>query len=199
MSASDLPMILGLDIATNTGAAFGRVGEAPRFSSMMFKGEDTDLMGVAEAVAKAQVWMVETIRAVQPDLVVIEAPMERTPEQGTARTTIKLCGLALAVAGIAINKSRMTRFVTVRAVRRTFLGPGGGNLSGKDGKREVLRFCRAAGWEPNNDNEADAGAVWWWGGRELHPQRAQPMDPVSLRIPPLGPAGLVVNKGRRGK
>lgn len=179
------PMIAGLDVATSTGVCFGRVGEKPQFLSQRFKGDDTDFMGIVEAVEAAMVWTIGFIKTVRPDYLVIEAPLEFTPSAGTARTTIKLTSLAINIAAVAKAKSVPVRFAKVSTVRRTLLGPGGGGLKGDHGKREVMRFCRAAGWEPATHDQSDAGAVWWFMGRELRPQIAQPMDSVSLGIAPV--------------
>ncbi|MDB5596228.1 MAG: hypothetical protein JWM36_3189 [Hyphomicrobiales bacterium] len=182
---TEAALIVALDIATTTGVAYGRVGEAPRFMSQSFRADTSDISGHVDASAKAQVWAIDFLNTVQPDFLVIEAPLEFTPHGGNANTTIRLTSLVSIVGAVAKNLGYAVRFGKVSTVRSAFLGRGNGNLPGDFAKREVMRFCLGAGWKPSTLDQADAGALWWWFGNELQPQTSQPMSPLLLKILPV--------------
>ena len=158
--------VLALDVSSSRmGIAEGRVGAAPTFSSVSFA---RDGEGPEDACARAMLWAAERFRAFKPDWLFIEAPIEggghfhRDPQ-----TSVLLWGLYFNIAAVAKNKSIQTRRANVRTVRAHFIGNG--NMPGKDAKRAVAKRCKQLGWEPKNDDESDAGAVWDYACSRLRP------------------------------
>ena len=75
------------------------------------------------------------------------------------------------------------QFVNIQRVRKAFIGHG--NLPGPQAKREVRRFCIAAGWTPKTDDESDAGAVWHHECSRVAPDIAAIISPLFLNIAPV--------------
>jgi hypothetical protein len=168
--------ILALDVATNTGFAVGRLGDpAPTFGSARFGNAQT---AHADRFAHALVWMVKFLQQFRVDLLVLEAPLHFGLRRGnSAAGNDELAyGLAAVVTAVArqrcVDDIRQARTVDVR---RFFLGD---NPKRKDAKRQTIERCHALGLAVENDNEADACALW-------HFQCAQLVPQLGLRVSPL--------------
>ena len=161
--------ILALDLASVTGWALGVPGEQPLHGSIRFAG-----VGAShEAIfAKAYCWMRGMCFEHAPGIVIWEAPMPTSFSRGrtTSDVTTILHGLP-AVIGAAAYLCRVfdIRKAETRDVRLHFIGC---NPKRARAKPLVMRQCRAMGWEVQDDNEADALAVWHFMCSILEPKLA---------------------------
>ena len=161
-----MTLVLALDLATTSGWALGRVGSRePACGSTRFgsKGASQQMIFM-----HCMEWITEFLKDRHPDLIAIE---DALPIQAIARSrggwsramarapNSLLAGLdaiVQAVAGKAgiykINKHQ------VALVRSHFIGS---NTHPRDeAKFYTERKCRSLGWMPNDDNAADALALW---------------------------------------
>ena len=154
-------LILALDIATNTGAAFGDPADGlPALTSARF-GEPGD--SLEASFAAAMCWMENLLNARNPSRVVFESPLQPSFMRGhtTATTIRKLQGLAAIIGGTA---HRMGFFNIAEApvadIRMHFLGSR--RIKSAEAKKATIARCRELGLAPKNDNEADAAALWFY-------------------------------------
>jgi hypothetical protein len=161
-----LPMILALDVSKRcTGICWGRIGDTPTFSSIKpgrNASDDTAMRELGE-------WLITWTRANKPNHIFYEAPLLR----GKFDVPI-LRDLAGFVRGICAMKRIPARIAHVNSVRKAFLGSG----IPQEPKQQALAMCCALGWRPSNEDEADAGAVWWWGCLQVKPHAAQIITPM---------------------
>lgn len=161
-------MILALDISkTCTGVAFGRVGEPPTFLSI--KGSELDDIA---AMMKLGRWLIEWTKIAKPDHVFYEAPIDRV--LSSAHTTIVLAKMTGMVEFICGMKSIPARKANVQTVRVAFLGQG----RPEDPKQHAKLMCEAIGWTPNNLDEADAAAIFYWGAIQVGQGKATYVTPM---------------------
>lgn len=162
--------VLALDISKNrTGVAHGRVGQKPAFEAMPLGLEDDDFF---RPEARAIEWIAQRLY-VESDLtqfrIAIEAPMERDSSGGSnIKTILGAFSLCKAIGGFAQARGVMVRVHKVQTIRKAFLGRG--NLRSEIAKREAIRVCRALGWQPQNHDMADAGALWWFACQQWAPE-----------------------------
>lgn len=162
------PVILALDISkTCTGVAFGRVGERPTFLSI--KGNDID---ETAAMMKLGRWLIEWIRVSKPDHIFYEAAIDRV--LSSAHTTIVLAKMVGTVEFITGMKGIAARKAHVQTVRKSFLGQG----RPEDPKQHARLMCAAMEWAPNNLDEADAAAIFYWGSLQVAAKHAQYVSPM---------------------
>jgi hypothetical protein len=168
--------ILALDVATNTGFAIGALGDqAPTFGSARF---GTSKTSHTVRFAHALVWMVKFLQRFHVDLLVLEAPLHFGLRRGnsSAGNDELAYGLAAVIKAVALQRGiediQQARTIDVR---HFFLGV---NPKRKDAKRQTIERCHALGLAVNNDNEADACALW-------HFQCAQLIPQLGLRVSPL--------------
>ena len=181
------PYLLSLDIATSTGVAEGRVGEAPRFETLRF-GKDEDEH--EEAFTRALAWIAQRLNSdPRPDAVFVEAPMnpgvfvgKYNPAKGKVEmttnpeTTIRLMGLwAIIAAAVRLKGIRYER-IDVRTARKDFLGNGG--LKRDEAKRRAFEMCKLIGWSPTTRDEGDAGCIHYYGSALLAPRLAPVVTPM---------------------
>ena len=76
-------------------------------------------------------------------------------------------GVAESVAG---NHGIPIEPINVHKARRHLCGQF--MLPLGKGKETVMRACRTLGWEPKNDNESDAAAIWALGCAMANPRTA---------------------------
>ena len=181
------PYLLSLDIATSTGVAEGRVGEAPRFETLRFgkDGEEHE-----EAFCRCLRWIANRLAAEpRPDAVAVEEPVnpgafigkynpvKRKVEMTTnPETTIRLMGLwAIIAAAVKIKGIRYVP-IDVRTARKDFLGNGG--LKRDEAKRRAFEMCKLLGWSPSNRDEGDAGCIHYYGSVLLAPRLAPVVTPM---------------------
>jgi hypothetical protein len=162
-------LILGLDLAVNTGFALGRPGATPRSGTVRLKKPSEDINMAARNLAcfLRDMFVLEV-----PDLIVYEAPLpffaghsdQRQRSMESLVNPPQMCGAVLAIAGVYGIPSA---FYSANKIRTGFLGKA--HAKGRDEtKRAVIRQCHAEGLMPldcKDDNRADAIATWMYGCR----------------------------------
>ena len=145
--------ILALDIASTTGWAEGLPGDRPISGAVQFKGTQAERMGAMLAFLGARL---STFRY---RLVIFEAPLDprwmgKATNFNTSRLLLALSGGAEAVAN---QTGHTPKEADVGDVRRHMLGC---RPKAADAKQMVKDKARALGFEPRDDNEADAILLW---------------------------------------
>ena len=167
--------IFALDIATNTGWARGAPGDAVQSGSIRFASAGAS----REAIfAAALTWATMQFKTHRPSTVIWEAPMPTSQMKGktSVDTTAILFGLPAVIGAVAyVLGIYDLRVVAPRDVRLHFLGE---NPKRSEGKRLTIRQCRAIGWAPQDDNEADALAIWHYMASLLEPKLALRPTPL---------------------
>ena len=169
--------ILALDIATKTGWARGRVGEIPQSGSVRFGGlHDSP----HEIFAQALAWISNFLEPKpRPDVLMIEALLPPDAMKGKTSKAVRdrlsgLHGIMKAVASlrgigeiaeVSVGDVR-AHFIFDRTARREIA------------KRETLLQCKALDWPAEDDNAADACAIWSYACALIDPKSA-------LRVVPL--------------
>jgi hypothetical protein len=158
--------ILALDIATNTGAAYGDpLKGLPVLSSLRF-GEKGASLEASFAAALSEFECM--ILGYEPDMIAFEAPLSPSFVRGKTNitTTRKLMGL-VAVLGAVCHKCGYynVREADVADIRQHFIGVR--NMRSEQAKAATMAKCVELGAAPANDNEGDAFALWAYAAR-LH-------------------------------
>lgn len=142
--------VLFLDIAAHTGWALWEGASRVRYGSF------TVPAGRLGRRTRGFVqWLDGMMRVVKPGRVGIEAPLLRADGKTTLDTVYLLMGLATHAHTVA--EGRDVAHVTdenIMQIRVHFIGTARGERQQK--KAETIAVCKALGWDPKNDNEADA-------------------------------------------
>ena len=169
--------VLSLDIATKTGIAVGDTGGNPKaWSFGLGKGSN----GLRYARLIQLVW--NLCREYSPDLVAIEAPT------AGKYTNQFLVGLAACAEGTALMAGSRVQVCMSPAIRKHFLGR---HLTTRDFpqlkshaakkraiKEQVLSRCHLLGWDAEDDNAADALALWSFACAHHDPKFAYQHTPL---------------------
>lgn len=160
--------IVGLDIATHTGAAGWRQGDpAPRLATWRLPGGPDDLGKPMEALRQH----LDQVHAWDPiTLVFLEQPIVPRPRLKEGRIELKtspqtviklaaLCGMAEWYC-VHVLKAEVWA-VEQQTWRKHFIGRG-------TGKSEVLKpmavdAAKQRGWKPEDDHQAEAGGILDYG------------------------------------
>ena len=143
--------IAALDLATRTDWARWGPGAAVRHGSFTLPSTGPEVGRFLAAFDGR----LASVLAVMPDLVVFETPwVGPATHQATAR---KLMCLAGFLEFFCHRAAIPCREVNNNTVRKHFCGKG--NAPRREMKALVMQACRARGWQPANDDEADALAV----------------------------------------
>jgi hypothetical protein len=169
-----------VDIATNTGWACGLPGEVPRIGSLRFGPKSC---GHEHRFAEAFDWASEFVFRHKPDVYAYEEPQPAFHQHGhtNLETQILLSGLIGAI-GAAVSKAQVARLYRVRVsdIRHHFIQK---NPKRAIAKPMVIERCRQLGWEPRNDNEADALALWSYMRSFFDPTFALVTTPLFGQVP----------------
>ncbi len=161
--------ILALDLATSTGWATWH-HHVTSFGSAQFKGK------VGPALHAYQLWLIERAGLLcEGGLVIIfETPwIGRKTHQQTAR---KLQGMA-AVTDMVVHQLGCRSFECLTAqVLKHWTGNGGGKRPEK--KARTIAACNARGFNPSNDDEADALALLDYAAHCLNIKTDIPEGPL---------------------
>ncbi len=154
-----MPKLLTIDAATQCGLAAGEPGERPVLSTVNF-GEIGD--NQLEVGARCLRWIAHLLKDDRPDQIWIEEPMPFGGKEGqsSAQSRIRLQGLVMVIGSAARLKGVPVHMVRITTARKGFIGHGG--LKRDIAKRRSRAMCRLLGWEPKNDDEADAGCLFWF-------------------------------------
>lgn len=156
-------MIVALDLATQTGVAYGLPGSIPTtFSRDLGKGQSENLR-----FANALRLIDGLIQQHKPSLVVVEAPVK-----GPRASPFLIGFVAIIRACCAVRKSQVQMY-EIATVRKHFIGKHltsasfkhlpqnqRKNTARKQIKELVISRCEALGWTVEDDNAADAAALW---------------------------------------
>lgn len=163
--------VLALDLASATGwCADNHEARRPDILFGTYqcreKGEDESLgfMGL-------RIWLMETIQQLKPDLVVYEAPIMFGGKDGSnirtsAASTDWLKGLVAIVKCCCAESGISYLPAHIQGARNAFVGHTlrvKGKNKTKIVKGFVVQRCRQLGYQPEDDNAADAIAIWYWG------------------------------------
>ena len=178
-------MILALDTATTSGACWGAVGDAPQYESWVAKGDS-----LGEKKSRFRFWLMAKVMAFQPDLICFEAPyipVQRAPQlvragtdpsrapKGPPPMNPSTLRLLLAFSG-TVEEIAFERHIRCReCVSGEFVKfwTGKGAWGGRGAKKEaVMRVCRQRGFDPPDDNAADAISLWHYAEHVLSPDVA---------------------------
>ena len=143
--------ILCLDLATTTGFAIRRADgriESGEVSFAPRKGE-----GPGRRFARARAFLLE-VKTANPDLAeIVYEDVVQIVGPGQAHAAKIYGGLLAVVQMFGEHHGIAYRGVGVSTIKRLFAGHG--NAS----KADVIEQCRAMGFRPGGDNEADAIAL----------------------------------------
>lgn len=150
---------MALDIAGSTGVAFGVAGETPRAISVDLGKRHSEAVRFSKMIGLTKT-LVEKHR---PDLIVYEAPV------GGPKTSHTLVGIAACFVGEATRLGFTPEKVAIASVRKHFLGkhlttahfPGMSKGQARNEvKRALVARCNQLGWKVDDDDQADACAIW---------------------------------------
>jgi hypothetical protein len=183
------PLIMAVDAATQTGICSGRPGDVPRFETVNF-GDSGD--NHLEVGARALRWIAHRLTDERPDQLWIEEPLSFEGSSGktTRASLVRLNGLYMLFGAAARLKGVPVHDVLITSARKGFLGHG--RLKRDIAKRRTRAMCRLLGWSPANDDEADAGALWWFACLANDKRATPPISKMMFRqaveiIPPRYP------------
>lgn len=184
-------VILALDAATHTGVCEGAPGETPKLEVVNF-GSRKHFFGAHDHFdiwGGVQMWMERRIeenadtRAIE--LVVIEGLVPQyTPERSspwaaaaTGDKTLQ-AGIYATFGAVARNKRIPVLSAPIQSWRAFVFGDG--KLKKPDAKARAKLLTRKLGWNPQDDNAAEAGCIWLWACSQVAPKKAHRFEPLFL-------------------
>ena len=153
--------ILALDLSTRCGWALGLPGERPLAGVWLLPSMSTPGATAAAIIDR----LTDMVVGTKPWLIVMEAPLP--PQAQTHMLTARLqFGLALAVELVGHWNDIKVLEEKADVVRKAVLGRSrfGKGLT----KPAVIAWCREQGWEPPDDNAADALILWFHACQRQH-------------------------------
>lgn len=175
--------ILALDIATVTGFAVGRPGDAPKFGSIDCGNDERHHGRMGISFSKS---LQELIKTEDPDVIAFEEPIppQRLGKFTNKHTTAILYGLPFLAETIAERYGVKIYCVLVSSVRAHFV-PGMTVPKGLKGEKKkkaisqvVIKKCADLGWITEDGDAADALAVWSFARSCLCPELAIATTPL---------------------
>lgn len=183
--------IMALDLATESGWAIGSTDrQKPRFGSERFAKRG---QGPAEVGKSFFIWLSDMTRLDKIDGLYIERPMHPAVASRigtTAETNFILVGLPFLAGTIAACRGiPVVRYVDAKDVKGYFTG----QKTFKDafdheankiiksrevGKRATVNRCHQLGLPVQNDNQADACALWFYGAGQHDKRIASATTPL---------------------
>lgn len=151
--------ILAIDAATQTGICSGPIGETPAFETVNFGDSgDNDLVCAASCLR----WIAHRLTDDPPDQLWMEEPMSFEASEGRTNRAalVRLNGLYMIIGGAARLRGITVHPVRISSARKGFIGHG--KLKRYEAKKRSRAMCRLLGWQPKNDDESDAGCIWWF-------------------------------------
>ncbi len=152
--------ILALDLALRTGWALGTPADAkPMSGSIQIARQDASM---AKMFSEWRV-ILRDFLSLNPDvtLVIFESPLLPFMKAGNTniQTIRRLIGLAAVTEELLFSLGKYDiREARVSDVRSHFIGSNRHKRA--EAKMITARKCRQLGWEPVDDNAADALALW---------------------------------------
>lgn len=162
--------MLCLDLGTKTGWASAMPGEAPSHSHIRLPNDRGD----GAFFSAFRCFLLDMVTVTAPRLIVYEAPLI-TSGMTHVQTVFRLFGLAAHTVEIA-HISEVRCEPANNATVKKFLTD-----NGRAKKPEVMDAIRARGWEPDDENEADALAVLLWAESKWAPHVTRAAGPLFAR------------------
>ncbi|MER2263524.1 crossover junction endodeoxyribonuclease RuvC [Methylobacterium oxalidis] len=144
-----LPKILALDLATRIGWACGAPDEEPVYGSHTLPSASASLGRFGDAYDQ---WLLDRLDFFRPGLVIFEAPF--VSGTGNANTARKLMGLCWQTEIACYRRETQCLEHGNTSLKKFFTG------NGRAEKADMMAACRRLGWNPKDDNAADALALW---------------------------------------
>jgi Holliday junction resolvasome RuvABC endonuclease subunit len=154
--------ILTLDLSTKTGWARWRPGEPVRHGVHRLPSTGPD---VGRFLVAFDDWFRPFLRLEDPAWVVFEAPI-LTAGMTNIDTARKLMSMAAFVEVICRRADVAYREVNNASVRKHFCGTGRAR-DRKELKQRMMDACAVRGWQPQDDNAADALGVLDYSAEKL--------------------------------
>lgn len=136
----------------NTGWASGAIDATPRSGSFALNVESQKLGPLLNKFSRHAR---DLIILEKPDFIGIEAPFVHGKGLDVARALICMAG---EVERVAYEISGIRAFDVHQATLKTFFT--GDQYASKE---KMIARCGDFGWDPKNDDEADALAIWLYG------------------------------------
>ena len=165
--------ILALDLANNTGMAFGAATD--RRPDLWTEVMGSPGSGDGQRFTEMMRTMLRVIDQRQPQVVVIEAPIVTGVKGGRARSEQAMGYRAHVVSACFIKGVRFEQFA-VQSIRKHFIGKG--DLRRDAAKQLAFERCKLLGWQATDLDQADAAALWSYAGAKL--ARVQTAAPFGL-------------------
>lgn len=157
-----LPKILALDLATKCGWACGSPDGEPTYGTKVLPSTGEDIGRFADAF---NTWLLDMLTLESPAVVVFEAPvLSGTTSLATAR---KLYGLAWHTEFCCRLRQVRVCEHHLQSVKKFFAG------SGRADKADMIAAARRQGWDPKDDNAADALGLWACAVHQFAPRHAE--------------------------
>lgn len=148
-------IIAALDLATKTGVAVGPPGGRPELWTLDLKSH-REVRFHATRMMRIQGLTHQLITTRSVTAIAIEKPF--VAAHNSWEVTLLTIGLTANVLSWAARKNIPVEIIPAQTVAKHFIGSG--KLKRGDKKAAILAECRARGWEPEDDNQADAAALW---------------------------------------
>jgi len=176
------PLVVGLDIATSTGVAYGRANGNPDVRTWDLrksgKSRPYRLAFLADLCF-------EFFGSFNVDMLFYEQGLTLAAayEIGTSEETFAMLRGAIGVVEAVAAKCKIPiiRPVKVMDARKHLLGAG--RIPKGEGKKLVFDRCRALRWPVTNEDESDAAAIWSLGCGEANPLSSAMVTPLFSGAP----------------
>lgn len=144
--------IMTFDLAASTGYAVGRPGEVPTFGSHRFASTGDNF---GRHQANARDWLTRVIFEHDPVMIGYEQPSLFGIT--TPATVIKLCSYGATLEEICLPEGLNipVRQINPSQLKKFFTG------NGRAKKPEMIAQAKRFGFQVENDDEADAVAMWF--------------------------------------
>lgn len=169
-------MILAIDASTTkTGFAFGGPHDgAPKGGVWKLPGAEDHTFPLT--CARLGRSITELCRMLKIEHVAVEKPIVAMGANNAAHTMVALMKLTGGIITVAAMTGASVSEPAISTVRKHFIGQG--NLRSQDAKRAVMERCRLLGWPYQDDNQADANAVWAFAMAQRYPSWAPQSTPL---------------------
>jgi len=173
-------MILSLDPATTVGWAVGKAGGTPQWGSRRFDGKST-----GQVIGMFRHWLNQRCYDFKPDRIVFEGPYVPRPGSSMPMNVLtlrRLLGFAAVIEATAWELRIPCYETTPREVAKFFLGTANFKRDAK--KKATIEMCHRYGWLVEDDNAADALAIWAQAECAVAPEATRRRGSGPLFIPP---------------
>jgi hypothetical protein len=173
-------VILALDPGTQTGWAAGKAGGSPEWGSRKFEGKST-----GQVIGIFRHWLNQRCYELRPDRIIFEAPYVPRPGSSmpmNVTTLRRLLGFAATIEATAWELRIPCYETTPLEVAKFFLGTA--RLKRDEKKLRTVEMCHHYGWPVEDDNAADALAIWAQAECAVAPEATCRRGSGPLFIPP---------------